>query len=168
MSNRYTSLTDQAAVDLAHADLLAAPDHKGHRPLLEMRTGESFEDYRNRVIEFDKNYVCKMDATDFLRLIAKRAPELITETIIQDCQRVFSKCNDATCINIIDIFRHLRRKDTLPFLEQVRDDCTRANVSRPIRKGDRFVMQSHRDNSCPDFVSEEAAAAIDSIRNNVA
>ena len=50
MSNRYTSLTDQAAVDLAHADLLAAPDHMGHRPQPKIRTGESFEDYRNRVI----------------------------------------------------------------------------------------------------------------------
>lgn len=103
---RYTASTDQEAVRIAHEDLLIAPDHEGGLP----------------VSSYSNPYICKMYATDVLRRVAQWFPLLITETIIRDCQRMFSKCNAASRLNVVIIIGLLRRTDALPFLDQVQLD----------------------------------------------
>lgn len=101
---RYTAGTDQEAVRIAHEDLLTAPDHQGELP------------------EYSNAYTCKMYATDVLRIVAQWFPLLITETIVQDCQGMFSKCNANSRLNIVIIIGLLRRTEALPFLDQVQHD----------------------------------------------
>ena len=137
---RYTTGTDEDAVNLAHQDLLSAPESE-HSPLP----------------------VCKMYASDVLRKAATLAPSLITEAIIQDCQRVFPDCNDSTCLSIIYVFSTLRRTDTVPFLEQVRDDRTRPNVEQVVKENGRCFFRSYRDDTKPDWLADAATEAIRTI-----
>lgn len=107
--SRYASKPDAEAVGIAHEDLLTAPDHMGGLPLSD--NGVPLSDY-----------VCKMYATDVLRYAAMWVPTLITDTIIRDCLRMFSKCNHASRVNIVIILGLLRRSDAVEFLIQVQQN----------------------------------------------
>ncbi len=141
--DRYASGTDAEAVSLAHEDLLSSRDYRHSSPAAS-----------------------KMHATDVLRSVAVLTPALITDTIVRDCQKVFPACNDSSRINIIRILSLLRRKDALRFLEQVRDDNTRPNASIVVWDNGRYVMKSVRDDSQPDWVTEEAIKSIAIIQND--
>ena len=141
--DRYASGTDEEAVSLAHKDLLSAPDYLHSSPA-----------------------VCKMHATDVLLEVAISTPALITDAIIRDCQGVFPDCNDSSRLNIIRILSSLRRKDAVPFLEHVRDDRTRPNVTQTVRDNDQFIMKAVRDDTKPDSVAEAATEAIVTIQND--
>ncbi|MEN9677407.1 MAG: hypothetical protein RIS76_3303 [Verrucomicrobiota bacterium] len=107
--SRYASKPDADAVGIAHEDLLTAPDHMGGLPLSD--NGVPLSDY-----------VCKMYATDVLRFAAMWVPTLISDRIIQDCQRMFPKCNAASRLNIVIILGLLRRADAVDFLIQVQQN----------------------------------------------
>lgn len=93
-----------------------------------------------------------------------RAPGLINEAILQDCIRVFQKCNAASQINIVRIIGHLQRRDFMPFLEKVRDDQTRRNAVSVSVIDNKPVVKRSRAEGCPDMVAEEATAVLSQLR----
>lgn len=144
--SRYSSLCNDEAVKLAHHDLMTAVDHQGALPTGSLR-----------------DYVCKMFASDVLRVAAMWTPKLITDAIVADCQKVFPACNASTRLNIIIIFGLLRRKDTVPFLEGVRDDPLRLNAWRLVERSGKFFQEYYKDDKKTDEESEAADEAIQVI-----
>lgn len=159
MKKRYSSLTDNDAVVMAHRDLREAPDY-ATRPLLPQLPDESANDYMRRRDDYELNFSCKMDASDLLLEVSKRNPCLIYDGIIQDCMSVFPSCNAGTQITIIKLFAQLKRKDTLSFLETVSNDNTRVNAYKPVLEDGKFKLVSFRDEKLGDWVYEEAIKAI--------
>jgi hypothetical protein len=141
---RYVHGSDEDAVKLAHQDLLLGKDYVSNP-----KPGS------------------KMYAVDFLRQAAMWAPELVTEQITCDCQRVFDACNDSSRLGIICIIGLLRRTDALPFLEEVRDDPTRPNVSRVLRKEGGSVLVGSRDDDAADWVRDAAIEALQVLRGEI-
>lgn len=140
---RYDLPSEAEAVALAHKDLVEAEDYL-HAP--------------------PQDTPCKMRATDVLRQAAVGAPGLINEAILQDCIRVFPKCNAASQINIVRIIGHLQRRDFIPFLEKVRDDQTRRNAVSVSVIDNKPVARQSRAEGFPDMVAEEATAVLSQLR----
>lgn len=88
----------------------------------------------------------KMEAIDFMRLVAMVSPELITLDITKEMRRQFAECNDSSKIGIATIFALASRCETVPFLKKViagiadPSDWTRKAAEEAID-----ILEGHRE-----------------------
>jgi len=113
---RYASLPQDQAARLAHQDFVSGQDHIGFLP------NEALMD----------NYVCKMYATDFFRRAVEFTPELITPSLINDFERIFTECNAASRLNIVTILGLLKYNSSSRFLEAV--------ITSPEKNGGSLML----------------------------
>jgi hypothetical protein len=140
---RYRKLNISDAIELALKDLREAPDSQPRDP-------------------------CKMHAADLFVRVTSERPDLISNDIIDTCQQIFPKCNQATQIQIIRIMGLLRRQECLDFLISIAKETDRPNSAYGGKNEDgKSVMIHVRKESQPDWVSDAAEEAIRVIKGEL-
>ena len=168
---RYSNLTEEAAVSLAHSDVIITEKDVIQSVLQEIEaTGESIyapfykrEDLKSGGIAKRNILKFRMHAIDVLFHAAKYRRELISEECLTDCENRFTALNDASQISIIEIFEILGRRDRLKFLEWVRDQKDRPNAVSIVEEDGQYFEKLYRDENSPDWVHDAAVKAIKTI-----
>ena len=169
--DRYSNLTEEVAVSLAHSDISFTEKEVIQSVLQEIETtGESIycpfykiEDLNNGQIARRDVLRFRMHAVDVIFHAAKHRPELISEECLTDCEKNFADLNAASQIRIIEIFENLGRRDKLEFLEWVRDQKDRPNAVSVVEKDGQYFEKLFRDVNLSDDVHDTAVKAIKTI-----
>ena len=69
----------------------------------------------------------KMEAIDFLRLVAMVLPELINDEIYLELIKQFKKCNESSQMEILMILGLTGQKESLPFIRELINGITDSN-----------------------------------------
>jgi len=168
---RYSNLTEEAAVSLAHADIVITEKELIQSVLQEIETtGESIYCPFNKIEDLNNGEIARRDvlrfrmhAVDVIFHAAKHRPELISEECLTDCEKNFADLNAASQICIIQIFEILGRRDRLKFLEWVRDQKDRPNAVSVVENDGQYFEKLYRDENLSDDVHDAAVKAIKTI-----